>query len=100
MIAKIVLDDLREVIKRFKIYDEKTYNKSEDYYINELKNEFAKDEVDDDAIRYAIQQFNKLELWKKSIAYFKAIVIRKNDELLEKKSFEKRSLGGVPKNVG
>jgi len=97
MIAKILIEELREVVKKFKIYDEKTYNKSEDFYINAFKKEF--EDVDDDAIRYALIQFNKLELWKKSMAYFRAIVIRHNEELQEKRSYERRALGGVPRNV-
>lgn len=97
MIKEIILDDLEKVLNKLKAVDPKNHPKTVQTYLLEFKKDFAN--KNDDSFRYAIKQFWQKELWDKSLVYFKAIISRYDDDLEHQRALEKRSLGGVPKNV-
>lgn len=68
------------------------------FYIKELQKEFVS--TPSEAIRAAIELWEEEELYKsKPLNYFKAIVKGKADDIRLKKEREKRSLGGLPRNI-
>lgn len=97
MIKEIIKDDLEKVLTKLKARDPANHPKTVKAYLLEFERDFA--DKNDDSFRYAIKQFWQKELWDKTLNYFKAIITRYDDELNHQKTMEKRSLGGVPKNV-
>lgn len=68
------------------------------FYMKQMREEFVS--IPDEAIRYAIDTWEKEEMYKtKPLNYFKAIVKGKYEDMKVEKDKEKRRLGGLPRNI-
>lgn len=92
-------DKLISVVNKFIEVQPEKYTKHPSYYMYYLEKDIRESELREDAVLYACKVFFEKELWDKSLAYFKAIIIGEDQNIQMKITKERRLMGGIPKDV-